>query len=526
MKRMEHILSRLNISNPEANDIEVQDGAACRLTEMLYAELCVTNTHDKEYQEPLIQEEAIRLSMICTLLQKLLEYSNIDLSVSMVELIKAGIVPMLERVVEIFLTTSLQSDTARDVALSKTARIFYLVAKHMNDFQQDMVRPVQRLLLNTALPSDVRIDAACSVATLLAHHHHHNKVETGSVDLQTLETKLAPIALSILSTAAGSAPFEQLSEISRAMLYLARNSQICLERISTRRNTLLNVTRLLDTFPTQLDALKLCALLFNCEITASNLIDRDPSTTLLLIRSLSKVAQETINHDPNKDLSVAILMSLYDSENCKPYIKQVVHYVVLGVAYSTSTTAQLKADVAFGICRQELYPVIIDFLQFPLHSIRMEALFTLEVCTWNSEAAAKLMSEYAFVDSIMAIIVADKDMEHNLALSIIYNCSKYEACKSMICDDSSVISLLVEETISKTMPKTPPVFLPSLEIIFNLMKAKQHRVCFKEFHELIPWLATAAAITKSDDLKKKIVRTITQLSLMYLETGVPNRFMI
>jgi hypothetical protein len=541
MDTMEYLLNVLKISNQESNTFEVEEGAACRLTKMLYSELCMSKIHDTDSHESKLQEEAIRLSMTCTVLEKILN-SDIDLSVSLVDLIKAGIVPMLRRFVDIFLSMTLQSETIRDVALSKAAKIFHLISKHMNDFQHDIISPVQKLILHTVLPSDVRIDAACTVAILLAHHHYHhqNQLQEVSRDLQLLETKLAPIALTILSTAAGSASFEELSDISRAMLHLARNSQICLERISTRRDTLLNIIRLLDTIPTQLDALKLCALLFNCEITLSNLMDRDPSTALLLIRGLSKIAQVTINQDPNKDLSVAILMSLYDSENCNPYFKRVVHNVVLGVAYSTSSTPQLRADIAFGVCRQllkkgnmidqeakELYPTVIDFLQFPLHSIRMEALFTLEVCTWNVEAAEILTSEYAFVDGVTVILRSkNNDMENDLALCIIFNCSKYDVCKNMICADANIISALVEQTISIKLTTISPISLPSLEIIFNLMKKKQHRICFKEFHDLIPWLATAVEITKSDDLKKKIVRTISQLSLMYLETGVPNRFMI
>jgi hypothetical protein len=36
---------------------------------------------------------------------------------------------------------------------------------------------------------------------------------------------------------------------------------------------------------------------------------------------------------------------------------------------------------------KRLYPTVIDFLIFPINSVRLEALFTLDVCTWKKEVA-------------------------------------------------------------------------------------------------------------------------------------------
>ena len=522
---------QFNHSDKSVHDLEMQDGVAHALVRTLTSNLVLRCEHgDKSFLVTLSYERALRISILCSALERVFQCSNKVLVAHLEDLISEDLLPSLVRIVELFLPHN-TSFVVRDVALSKTSRMLYLVAKNALEFPNEIV-PVLGSLMRADASSNARIDAACAVAALMAHPRvaefpHLKK------DLITA----GPFVISTLSTASESAPEEQLPGVSRALLQIARNTRTCLLRICSRRDTVVNIVQLMQIRATQSDALRLTALLLSCDATANNLWNSNPSTGLLVLQGLTKVARADHTQDRNKDLAIAILMSVLDSDGVSFHHKHVVNHALIGVAYA-EPNAQLRSEVAFGICRQLLkkedkvdeeakilYPTIIDFLQFPIDAVRMEALFTLDVCTLSTEAAAVLMSEYAFVDSITEIIGSDKASDQDMALSILYNCSNDETCAEIICLNTNLLTAVVDHTIHQTVTEKP-IEIRSLEIIFNVMKTRSNRVHFREFTELLPWLETVAAVTESKDLKKKLIDTIIQLSQVYLQTGIPNRFLV
>lgn len=522
---------QLSHSDQQSHDLEVEDGVARALVRTLRSSLVLQHQQgDKFFLSTLGHERALRISILCTALDMVLQCSDKVLILYIEDLIEEELVPSLVRIVEIFLPHD-KSFTVRDIALSKASRILYLISLHAREFPKEIIPTVGRLL-NAEVPSDARIDAACAVASLLAHTQAKTDPKL-SKDLITITASV----ISTLSTACGSAPTEQLSEISKALFQIARSSRTCLLRISSRRDTVVHIVRFMYNSVTQTDALRVSALLLTCEATTKNLQITNPSSGILILRGLSKIAQANIPKGTNQDLAVAILMSVLDSDDWKLHHKRIVIDALTIVAYSTSSTL-LRTEVAFGVCRhllkkhnkideeaKGLYPTVIDFLLFPIDSVRLEALFTLDVCTWKKEVAVCLMAEYSFVDNITVIIASNQRSEQNTALSILYNCSKYDACTELICLNSNLLNAIVDHAI-KQDTRSGASWFRSLEIILNVMRMRKNRIHFKEYTELLPWLATAAGATVSDDLKEKLVRTIMQLSQVFLESGIPNRFLV
>lgn len=480
----------------------------------------------KTFLVTLSPERALRISILCTALEMVLQCSAGVLVAYIEDLISQELLPSLVQVVTIFLPLD---STVRDVALSKAARILYLVSKHAVEFPMTII-PAVRMLLSAHVSPDARIDAACSVASLLAHSQMKTYPKLFKELIAT-----SPAVISTLTTASKSAPDEQLSEISKALLQIARSSRTLLMKISSRRDTVVNIAQLLQHNSTRSDALKVAALLLSCDATAKNLQSSNPSTGILILRGLAKVAQT--DHTQDQDLAAAILISVLDSDDWKIHQKHIAIDALTSVAYSESNTL-LRTEVAFGVCRQllrrkdkvdeeakRMYPTVIDFLQFAIDSVRLEALFTLEICTWQNEAATALMAEYAFVDNMAAIISSDRKNEQNAALAILFNCSKDDACAEKICSNSILLTTVVGHATNQDVTSSSS-WLKSLEVILHIMKAPVNHVHFKEFTELLPWLATAVSVTESDDLKKKMIKAIIQLSQIYLEGGIPNRFLV
>ncbi|KAI2510684.1 hypothetical protein MHU86_3795 [Fragilaria crotonensis] len=428
LRSLTNASKQFNHSDKHVHDHEVQDGVAYALVRTLTSNLVLWHDQgDTSFLSALGYERALRISILCTALERVLQCSHKVLVAHLEGLIGLDLLPSLVRIVEIFLPYH-NACIVRDVALSKTSRILYLVSKHAIDFPKEIVSVLRRLM-RADVTSDARIDAACAVASLMAHP----RVSEFPHLMKELINS-APFVISTLSTASESAPEEQLPDVSRALLQTARSSRTCLLRISSRRDTVVNIVQLMQLKATQSDALRLTALLLNCDATAKNLWRSNPSSGLIVLRGLTMVART--DHavlDSNKDLAIAILMSALDSDSLTFHHKHVINHALIGVAYG-DPNEQLRTEVAFGICRQllknedkvdeeskVLYPTIIDFLQFPIDSVRMEALFTLDVCTWSKEAAAVLMEEYAFVDSITAIIHDSniKRDQQEMALSIL-----------------------------------------------------------------------------------------------------------
>ncbi|KAI2511598.1 hypothetical protein MHU86_2852 [Fragilaria crotonensis] len=525
-----------NRKDKNAHDDEVQYGVAYALARSLTSNLVLRHDQgdgDTSFLVPVGHERASRISGLCTALERVLHCYDKILVAHLDDLIGLGLLTSLVRIVEVFLPYD-NSCVARDVALSKTSRILFLVSKNAVDFPREIVS-VLRSLMCADISSDARIDAACAVASLMAHPR-----SSGVPHLKKELIKAAPFVISTLSTASDSPPAEQLPDVSRALLQIARSSRTCLLRISSRRDTVVNMVQLMQIRATQSDVLRLTALLLNCDATAKNLWSSSPSTGLLVLQALAKLARTDHVQDPNKDLAISILMSVLNSDGLTFHHKHIVNHALIGVAHA-EPNAQLRTEVASGICRyllkkkdkvdeesKILYPTILDFLQFPINSVRMEALFTLDACTSSKEAAAVLMAEYGFVDSIAAFI-HDSNVKRDheeMALSILRNCSKDEECAKTICLNTALLTAIVQHTIDQTFTTKSSFEFKSLEIIFNIMKSPSNRVNFKEFTELLPWLATAAAVTESDGMKKKLVETILQLSQVYLQGEISNRFLV
>jgi hypothetical protein len=253
---------------------------------------------------------------------------------------------------------------------------------------------------------------------------------------------------------------------------------------------------------------------------------------------VAKVTQ-TATHDPSQELAVAILLSVVDEpdDDWKLHQKHIAMDSLTAVAYSEANTL-MRTNVSFGLCRQllkrngkadeeaqRLYPTIIDFLHFPIESVRLEALFTLEVATRSEQAAIAFMNEYAFVDNMAATISSARQTEHETALSILFNCSRIESCAENICLSSNLLEAVIKNSTKQDV-KNRSTWLKSLELILNIMKDPNNHVYLKEFPEVLPWLATAASAIEGEALKKKLVKAIIQLSQLYLDSGITNRFLV
>lgn len=532
LKSLTKASKQFNHHNSKGHDIEVTDGVAHALVKTLKASLTVRRQFgEKPAAVQLSSEKALRISILCTTLEMVLQCSKEVLVAYIEDFISQDLLTSLSEVVNIFVSHC-ASSTVRDVALSKVSRILYLVSKHALEFHKEIVQSIQSLL-RSDISSDARIDAACAIAALLAHHEV-KKHPTVSKEL----IKMAPIIVSTLSTAAECAPDEQLPEIARALVQIARSSKTSLVKISKRRDTIVNISRLIERESTQSDALKIAALLLNYKASASNLQSSNPSSGIVILRALAKVAQTT-DREPIQELAVAILMSFVDEPDdaWKIHQKRIAMDALTSVAYSESDTL-MRTNVSFGLCRQllkrngkvdeeaqRLYPTIIDFLRFPIESVRLEALFTLDLSTRNEEAAVALMNEYAFIDNMTAVVSSDQPAEHDTALSILFNCSRNKACAEKICLNCNLLKAVIENSTQQDTTSQSP-WLKSLELILNIMKDSNNHLHLKEYTELLPWLATAASTIEGEALKKKLVKAIIQLSQLYLDNGITNRFLV
>lgn len=513
------------------HDHALQDGVAHALVRTLRNSLVLRSKRgNKFFVETLTQGTALRISIVCAALEKVLHCSDTVLVAYIEDLVRQDLLPTLAQVVDIYLPHD-DSLTVRDVALSKTSRILYLVSKHALGFPADIV-PTLGKLINAGVASDVRIDAACSIASLLAHP----QINRNTSKLPALVSML-PVVISTLSTAAGSAPLQQRPEISKALLQVARTSNVALVKMSKRRDTIVNIGAFMHKGNTRTDALKIAALLLNCQTSSTQLRVASPSHGVRILQGLATVAQTADMHVTSQELAVAILISVVDSKDeWQTHQLDIALDALTGIAHS-SASQLLRTEVSFGICRQllkrrkideearRLLPTIIDFLQFKIESIRLEALHTLEVCTRNQEWAESVMAEYSFIDHLSAVVTSNVKMEQNRALCILFNCSKYDHCTATICQSTTLLSALIDNATRQDVNKGC-MWLKSLEIILNIMKTSSNHAHLKECTELLPWLALAANAVEGDDIKKRVVQAIIQLSHIYLDGGIPNRILV
>jgi hypothetical protein len=295
----------------------------------------------------------------------------------------------------------------------------------------------------------------------------------------------------------------------------------------------------MKTDSTRMDSLKLSALLLSCTDAISNLRESHPLTGFIILRGVAGVAKEVADLcEPHHELAVAILISVLDSEGWEVRHVHVALDALNTVAFS-AINPFLCAEAATALCRvlakrenkvdqesRRLYSTIIDFLQFPDDSIREEALLTLELCTRNGDAAAILLSEYAFTDNITTILATKQlPKEHDGALRILFNCSRNNNNSEKICLCSKLLEGVIETVTNEHLNDNPSRY-KSLEIVLNIMKSTSNHVYLREHTELLPWLATAASTIEGESMKRKLVQAIIDLSKVYLESGITNRFLI
>ena len=499
-----------------ANDIEACDKAVRIGTcESVVHRLrhVVTLTQHRKASRKVHEEPGFQLAIICSTLARMMECSEESL-LKYVPLFADDLGVALPGAIRCIIDWKGDS-TSRFVALGCSVQVMRRVAPlcidHMFDFAQTL-----SLLLGHDIPSDVRVDAACTLTSFLG-------VDRSNMSVHCRIEQEASAIISVLSTAALTNNKRNAADRLQSMLLLAQDP-ILSGKLRRRRCVIIAVTKQLkqDDMDCQDLALDIISFLLRDE-------ESDPKSTIAVnMNLLVELLEVAVNEKCCRPSQIRLIRTLLNSFGI-PAIGRERKLGILDTIYElvradgVPPNVQIEASSAFlvGINKNnayhELFMEMSVIVVSPLAAIRQKVLRELDdAFFWHAKSLSEHPELSDLLDSLCILISNGSPEDCANALQLCRQIVAEDAAKACMCKHKLFLQRLV--SLVATVPvNNRPAYINAVEVILELLESHERLLVFLPFPEVLPWLVGLANRTSDDALKARLVSTVLRFAKAKLE---------
>lgn len=495
------------LNSDETPPLELDVGAVKILVEALHNELIIwrngSQTRYRAYLEP---SDALFIALICSSLDRHLQCPNDSKLEEVLLVVNDEMIPSLKAVIRLFVPWFTCDTTVRNITLSKSARIISRITNHIHCGHHELFDALVPVLQCHMAP-DIRVDAACAVATLF-YYLEKRAMVPGEVE---------SLMISTLTTAAISVSDDRLEEVVWALTYLVAFVPNTRAKIAKRRCSILAINKLMAHSNPSIRRHALDLSL--CIITnAENAVNRMGCQNMDLF--LDELSQRSVV-EQDADLQALIV------KNIEPFIKhgclRSVYFergmeALKSIAFS-DVTDEASATQASSIyikasrapeSSMSILKSVLDFTTLPIAEVRNEALHALSIAMKNRNIAMALLADQAAFENLVMLIRYGCDQDCAHATALIAELAKDEVYHSSLCSNM----LLLEAIINLVKAKTNrSAHAHALDVILSLLSNHAMINSFLPFPDLLPHLITLVnSTTAEDDFKGGLVTAIMTMS--------------
>jgi len=288
--------NRFNHNDKKAHDLEVQDGVAHALIQTLTRSLQSVDTTSSE-QTWFGQPRALQLSILCNALEMVLRCSSSTLKDYM-DGLSGTLFPALGTLTKLFLSFDTTTPIPA-VALSSIAKMLKRLANHVSGSVEKLASAAI-VLLNQKLPfADIRVDAACAIATLVSRP---SKNDQDPLQLKLLTSYSTTITT--LTTAIRAEDDVCANEVGEALYGATSKSMVFRCQVAKRTDTVRALLKAMAQEGTRMIALKTISALLCCQKCLHHFHTLYATSGKLLLCGISRIGCTDQNKDWIQQLTV------------------------------------------------------------------------------------------------------------------------------------------------------------------------------------------------------------------------------
>lgn len=458
-------------------------------------------------------ELGLQLAIICSTLARMLECSDEtlhehlpsfadDLGVALPNAIRNTI-------------TWEDDSTCRSVVLGCSVycmrRVSPFCIEYLFDFAQ-----ILALLLGHDIPSDVRVDAACTLTSFLG-------VGRASISVHCKVEQEASAIISVLSTAALTNNKRNATDRLRSMLLLAKDPLLS-GKLRRRRCVIIAVAKQLkqDDLQCQGLALEIISFLLKSE-------DVDPKSAIAAnMKLLLELLEASVNEECCRPSQIRIIHALLCSFEV-PVIERerklgVLHtFYQLSRADTVQPNIQIEASSAFlaGVNKisayREVFSELSVFVVSPLAPVRQKVIRGLDdAFFWHAKTLGEHTDLPDLLDSL-CILISNGSLEDCAnAMQLCRQMAGEDTAKGCMCRHKLFLQRLIS-LVASTPVKNRPAYINAVELILDLLESDERLPVFLPFPEVLPSLVGLANRTACDALKTRLVSAVLRFAKAKLE---------
>jgi hypothetical protein len=536
----------------QLHDQAVRNGTARTLLRQLHRRLTEKPPHKTLLQTDLIvleESRALPMAILLSAIDTVLRCSDKVLQANMTQL-QDDLGTCLPRIVETFACWRGET-TIKLVTLSCTIRIMRRVGPFMVLNLRTFTKSLLRLLDNTSSAQDIRIDAACAIASYIGNDDstaRQHRATTAAATTTSIHGRGHSVALqieqesavvvSILSTAIMTSEAEYLEDTMLSLLHIIQCPYL-FPKLRKRRCAVLALCKQLSNNCKSVRKLAL-ELVWAFLSQSQNSVAASVGSIVTTVEphgvieknldSLVAALQKNVVSEANAKLQIygirvlseAIKYNLIDAARTSGVMKALCRIArnvdgiqVDEVIIDASTCYLAAASLAEGC--PEILGNIIGFVKSPFANVRKSALQLIkDISFWNPRALAAQMQPSSLLDTFKLIITSGSDGDCTTVMQICRQLVLSDGVPQLFCSHSAFLSSLVNLVIQEPVTNRS-AFINAVEVALALMQIDDQLPCFLEFIDLLPWLVTFANRTSDEEVKEKLIATVIRFASAKLE---------
>ena len=475
---------------------------------------------NKSFRSRLGRSRALRVSILCSALEMVLRCSQ-DTMKEYADNKSAEMFSTLLHVIEIFASKRGYS-TVREVALSKTARIMHRICAQGVTIGDNGVETLL-MLLKADVSTDTRTDASCALASLAvtgSKKHFRNHI-------RKIEKMPSPL-ISTLTTAASSAPDNQVEEVLDALLNLASSSEIIRVKMVKRTCTLRLLGQSMKSAMPEIrcNAFMIAKCLLRCDATFVELFAATPLNGHRLLQGLTTAVLNESEAEMQYFITCILTATLTNMNSNLDQIEMIIDS--LTVVAGSAAQDRTANEAALAICKKapaldeasgaNAFITVAGLAQTSSANVRAEAFRALQKLCSCGATCRFLVKQEAFQQAIVRHLTEGTDEDVFATMAILEAVAGYEDNRETICQSTFLVGALVEIVTKEAAVADRTAYMMGVETLLLLMSEDANLKYFLHFAELLPWLSDLAnSTTSSKELKKDMVSAIIRLTAAMLE---------
>jgi len=459
------------------------------------------------------EKAGLQLAIICNALARMMECSDESLE-KYVPFFADDLGLALPEAIRYFVDWNGDS-TSRFVALGCSVHVLQRVAPmcidHMFDFAQSL-----SLLLGYDIPSDVRVDAACTLTGFLG-------VDRANLSVHCKIEQEASAIISVLSTAALTNNNRNATHRLQIMLLLAQDP-ILSGKLRRRRCVTIALAKQLkqECLECQDLALEIISFLLKDE-------EIEPkSATAVNMNLMVEQLEGALHEERCRPSRIRIIHNLLYSIGL-PAIERKRKLGILNTLYDllradgVPSKVQFEASLAFlsGINKTNAYAELLSELSIilvsPLAEIRRKAMRELDdAFFWHAESLCEHPDLSDLLDSLCILISNGSPEDCANAMQLCRQIAAKDAAKAFMCQHKLFLLRLV--SLVSTVPvRNRPAYINAVEVMLTLLESDERLIAFLSFSEVLPCMVSLANRTSDDALRARLVSTVLRFAKATLE---------